>query len=132
MGAVFLIVGTAAPVVTAHEADDPCRTTVLQRFEVVRRYPPATDPQQEQILLWSVFGASQVEMRVGNGEWADVDPVGVRIATPIRDTKYWLRITNEADWSLESSVLMDVRERPMFLDYSIDTGRIKAGESAKI
>ena len=131
LGVVFLVVAMAAPVVTAHEADDPCRTMVVQRFVAATVDSPAY-PQHNQTLLWSVYGASQVELRTEGGAWETVDNVGLRVYQPMRDTRYWLRVTNEADYSTETTTMMDVIERPWFVDLTVEPDRIKAGESAKI
>ena len=51
---------------------------------------------------------------------------------PIRDTRYWLRVTTAEDWVFESSVLMDVMEKPHWVSVGSDPQLIQAGESTTL
>ena len=135
--AVVILVVVAAPA-TAQEPiqapeDNACRTTVLQRFETGLVQPPFDGPRSRHTLLWSVTNESTVELREGNdGEWETVEPVGLRIVQPIRDTRYWIRATNSEDWAFESSVLMDITESPIVLVHEQSSRHISAGEEVTL
>lgn len=114
------------------EKADACRATVVQRFST---HPTNTlrRPHYSQMVLWSVFGAKQVELRhEGQDEWKPVDNVGFELIKPTHDVRYWLRVTNAEDWTFETSTLVDVDEYPTTLNFSVEPRQINKGESALI
>ena len=119
-------------VIAEDEESDPCKTTVLQRFEAYPVEEIWNRPQQPQIILWSAFGAKSVELSEDQEEWETVDDVGTRIIKPTHDTRYWLRVTNPDDWSFVTSAKVDVFETPLFMEFDVTPSVIEKGESAEL
>ena len=120
----------APPGLAQDDKSDACRTTVVQRFST---HPTNTHrhPHYRQMVLWSVFGAKQVELRPeGQDEWQTVEDVGFELIQPVSDIRYWLRITNDEGWTFETSTLVDVLERPTVITYSVDPHEVAKGKSA--